>query len=118
EAKDPYTRRHSLNVSLYAERFAQALGLGSREVEIIKIAAVLHDVGKIGLPDSILTKPAKLTPIEMSIVRQHPEIGAAIIQPVIFLRRERPMVLHHHEWYNGAGYPAGLSREDIPLGAR
>jgi putative nucleotidyltransferase with HDIG domain len=118
EAKDPYTRRHSMNVSVYAEKLAQSLDLKQGEIEMIKIAGVLHDVGKIGMPDSVLTKPGKLSPVEMKLMREHPVIGAAILKPVIFLNRERPLVLHHHEWFNGNGYPEGLSGEKIPLGAR
>lgn len=118
EAKDPYTRHHSLNVSSYAEALAQAIGLSDKDCELVKIAAMLHDVGKIGLPDSILTKPGPLTDVEYSLMKEHTVIGAAILKPVSFLNRVRPLVLHHHEWYNGKGYPAGLRGDQIPLGAR
>lgn len=118
EAKDPYTRHHSLNVSSYAEAIAEAIGLSDKDRELVKIAAMLHDVGKIGLPDSILTKPGPLTDVEFSLMKEHAAIGAAILKPVSFLNRVRPLVLHHHEWYNGRGYPAGLCGEQIPLGAR
>ncbi|RIK70146.1 MAG: hypothetical protein DCC66_06330 [Planctomycetota bacterium] len=118
EAKDPYTRHHSLNVSSYAEALAVAIGLSDKDRELVKIAAMLHDVGKIGLPDSILTKPGPLTDVEYSLMKEHAAIGAAILKPVSFLNRVRPLVLHHHEWYNGRGYPAGLRGLEIPLGAR
>ena len=118
EAKDPYTERHSVHVPKYAERFARAMQLTERETEVIKIAALLHDSGKIGVPDTVLTKPGRLTPEEYTVVKQHPVTGASILRSATSLRRELPLVLHHHEWYNGSGYPRGLKGEDIPLGAR
>jgi putative nucleotidyltransferase with HDIG domain len=118
EAKDPYTRHHSLNVSLNADALACALRLTAREREDVRIAAILHDIGKIGLPDHILTKPGPLTHVEFDLMKEHSVIGAAILQPIAFFSRIRPLVLHHHEWFDGRGYPAGLRGEHIPLGAR
>jgi putative nucleotidyltransferase with HDIG domain len=118
EARDPYTERHSVHVSTSAGRLAERLNLSKRETEVIKTAAVLHDVGKIGIPDAILAKPGRLTADEYRVVKQHPVTGAAILQSAACLQRELPLVLHHHEWWNGKGYPHGLKREEIPFGAR
>lgn len=118
EAKDPNTRRHSLHVSAYAGYIARALGMPRQEIRILKNAAVLHDVGKIGTPDEILTKPGPLTIAEYQRVKEHPVIGANILKPVTFLKEEVSLVLSHHEWFDGAGYPHGLQGDAIPLGAR
>ncbi|MBN2559692.1 MAG: HD-GYP domain-containing protein [Phycisphaerae bacterium] len=118
EAKDPYTQQHSVHVPRYAECFAQELHLSTREMEVIKTAALLHDIGKIGVPDAILTKPGPLTTEEFAVVKRHPATGAAILRSATSLRRELPLVLHHHEWYDGSGYPNGLKGSGIPFGAR
>lgn len=118
EAKDPFTERHSTHVSRYAERLARSFGLSARQNAALRTASVLHDIGKIGVPDAILTKPGPLTPDEFRVIKQHPVTGAAILQSAAWLQRELPLVLHHHEWYNGGGYPAGLRGEEIPFGAR
>lgn len=118
EARDAYTDRHSWHVPVYAERLAKVMNLPRRETEVIKIAALLHDCGKIGVPDSILTKPGPLTSEEFSLIRQHPVAGAAILRSATCLRRELPLVLHHHERYDGNGYPGSLKGSQIPLGAR
>jgi len=118
EAKDPFTERHSTNVSRYAERLARTFGLSSRQMATLRTASVLHDIGKIGVPDAVLTKPGSLTPDEFRVIKQHPVTGAAILQSAAWLQRELPLVLHHHEWYDGSGYPAGLRADEIPLGAR
>ena len=118
EAKEKYARRHSANVAKFAERISRRLGLADTVVEQIKTAAILHDVGKIGIPDSILTKPGRLTEEEFEIIKQHPQIAMDILGHVSFLEAELPMILHHHERYDGTGYPAGLVGTDIPLGAR
>ncbi len=118
EAKEKYARRHSINVSNFAQGIGRQLGLPEALVEQIKTAAILHDVGKIGIPDSILTKPGRLTAEEFEIIKQHPQIAMDILGHVSFLEAELPMILHHHERYDGTGYPKGLAGEDIPLGAR
>lgn len=118
EAKDPHTERHSSQVAIYAEHLATAAGLGSADVEVLVIAALLHDIGKIAIPDAILLKPGRLTPNEFEIIKLHPARGVEILGRMGFLERELPLVLHHHEWFNGSGYPAGLAGTAIPYGAR
>ncbi|MFH1418425.1 MAG: HD-GYP domain-containing protein [Planctomycetota bacterium] len=118
EAKDPSTEQHSMRGSRFAKQLARPFQLSPRQLEVIETAALLHDVGKIGVPDAILTKPGPLTPDEYRVIKQHPVTGAAILRSAACLQRELPLVLHHHEWYNGAGYPDGLAGEDIPFGAR
>jgi len=117
-AKDPYTARHSQRVEVGAGRIAEHVGLAAADIETIRIAAVLHDVGKIAIPTSILTKPGPLTGEEFEVMKQHSAIGAAMLEPIRMLRRLLPLVLHHHEWYDGSGYPLGLCAEEIPFGAR
>ncbi|NOX58665.1 MAG: HD-GYP domain-containing protein [Planctomycetes bacterium] len=118
EARDPYTHDHSLRVSGFAVGIARRMGLDARETERIEIAAKLHDIGKIGIPDAILQKTDRLLPQEFEIVRQHPEIGVEILGHTTHLKRELPLILHHHERFDGGGYPAGLVGEQIPIGAR
>ncbi len=118
EAKDPCAESHSINVALYAVQLAAALKLPEVATDLISTAALLHDVGKIGIPDAILTKPGRLTPAEYDRVKEHPEIGVDILQRSPSLRSALPFILYHHEWYNGRGYPRGLAGERIPLGAR
>lgn len=118
DAKDPYTRVHSLAVAAYSASVARRMGLPGREVETIRSAALLHDVGKIGIPDAILAKPGPLTDEEFEIIKRHPDLALDILGHVRALRSERPIILHHHERYDGKGYPEGLSGDRIPLGAR
>jgi diguanylate cyclase (GGDEF)-like protein/putative nucleotidyltransferase with HDIG domain len=118
EAKDPYTRRHSVNVATYAVALGNQLQLNPAVLEAIETAALLHDIGKIGIPDRILTKSGKLTEDEFRLVRRHPVVAAEILQHATFLKTEVPMILHHHERWDGKGYPAGLIGDEIPLGAR
>ncbi len=120
EAKDPYTRGHSERVGVYASRLARELQHQSRFIERIYLAGLLHDVGKIGIPDSIITKPGRLTVEEYEQIKSHPEIGARIIEPVSFLADIAPCVRHHHEWYDGSdrGYPDCLNGEGIPFPSR
>jgi len=118
EAKDPYTRRHSLRVSDYAETLAARLRLPAPQIESLKIAAVLHDVGKIGVPDAILQKPGPLTAAEFDLVKQHPRTALEILGRASFLNAELPLILHHHERFDGQGYPEGLAGDQIPFGAR
>jgi response regulator RpfG family c-di-GMP phosphodiesterase len=118
EAKDPYTRRHSDQVAHYARHLGRAAGLAEDLVESIRTAALLHDVGKIGIPDHILTKPGRLTSKEFSHVRRHPMLGFQILQNISVFSVEAKLVRHHHENWDGSGYPDGLAGEAIPRGAR
>jgi len=118
EAKDPYTKKHSENVMQYAAGIANTMNIAPKQVAVIYNAAMIHDIGKIGIPDNILSKPDKLTPRESEIVKQHPRIAVHILKKMTFLREEESMVLHHHERWDGQGYPDGLSETAIPLGAR
>ncbi len=118
DAKDPYTCGHSDRVALYAKRIAARLGETVEACERIYMAGLLHDVGKIGIPDSILGKPGALTKEEYAIVKKHPEIGHTILKHLKQLDYVLPGVLHHHEAVNGQGYPAGLFGEAIPLHGR
>ncbi|MHB9052367.1 MAG: HD domain-containing phosphohydrolase, partial [Thermoleophilia bacterium] len=118
EAKDTYTKNHADNVSRMAVLVGKELGLSDNELEDIRYGGVLHDVGKIGVPDSILNKPGKLTDEEWVQMRAHTAIGADILKPVPRLRGAADIVRHHHERYDGNGYPDGLAGADIPIGAR
>jgi diguanylate cyclase (GGDEF)-like protein len=118
EAKDPHTRRHSMTVSDYAESLGTRLRLPASQIESLKVAAILHDVGKIGVPDAILQKPGPLTDEEYDAVKQHPQTALQILGQASFLSSELPLILHHHERYDGGGYPAGLAGDEIPFGAR
>ncbi len=120
DAKDSYTRGHSERVGVYASKLGRELGLPREVIERIYISGLLHDVGKIGIPDRIITKPDRLTPEEYEEVKRHPEIGARILQPVAFLADVVPCVRHHHEWFDGSdkGYPSRLVGDQIPLPSR
>jgi len=118
EAKDPYTRAHSVTVADYAETIARRMDLPPALVQKVHAAALLHDIGKIGVPDAILTKPGPLTGAEFEVVKRHPRTAFEILEHVSFLADERPMILHHHERYDGAGYPCALAGTEIPVGAR
>lgn len=118
EAKDEYTKGHSSRVSDYAVMLAQKLNLAEEEIDKIRKAGTMHDVGKIGLPDAILHKRGRLTDEEYVIVKKHAQMGANIIAPVRYFENILPYILHHHERHDGKGYPQGLSGKDIPLGAR
>jgi diguanylate cyclase (GGDEF)-like protein/putative nucleotidyltransferase with HDIG domain len=118
EAKDLYAKKHSENVMHYATGIAQMMELGPKQSDLIRRAAMIHDIGRIGIPDAILFKPGVLTPHERRIIEQHPVIAARILEPMSFLEREVAIIRHHHEKWNGQGYPDGLARTAIPLGAR
>ena len=118
DAKDPYTRGHSERVSSYSMAVSRHLGLGPEEIFRIRIAAILHDVGKLGVRDGILNKPAGLTDEEYAIMRRHVEIGAQIMTPIRRLKDIIPGIRNHHETWDGNGYPDGLKGEEIPLVAR
>jgi len=118
DARDHYTYSHSENVTRYAVAIAEEMGLSSKEVETIRQACELHDLGKIGIPDFILTKPETLSFEEYEYVKNHPLKGAQILEPLAFLEDVIELVKEHHEHYDGKGYPLGTRGEDIPLGAR
>lgn len=118
EEKDPYTRGHSLRVSVYAVELAQAIGLPQSEQEMLRKAGLLHDVGMMGIDEKVLHKPGPLTADEFAHIKEHPVKGEKICKPLNFAASFLPVIRHHHEWWNGQGYPDGLSRESIPLGAR
>jgi len=118
EAKDFYTSGHSKRVCRYSERIAQELGIGGKELEEIAIGAALHDVGKLGIPERVLGKPAKLDEEEWKLMQSHPKVGAHIIDSFNQSSVVLHMIFHHHEHWNGKGYPAGLAGEAIPFAAR
>ncbi|HEX6972071.1 MAG TPA: HD-GYP domain-containing protein, partial [Limnochordia bacterium] len=118
DAKDPYTKNHSQNVARYAASLARELGWSPSRVQELHLAALMHDVGKIGVPDAILKKPGPLTPEEKAVLDEHPVIGARILSPIARLKPLLGAIRHHHEWYDGSGYPDGLAGEQIPIEAR
>ena len=118
DAKDDYTRGHSDRVSFYGVNIARALGRTEEYVERVRIGGLFHDIGKIGVPDAILRKPSRLTDEEYCVIKRHPERGKQLLASLSSFRDILPMVEYHHEWYNGNGYPKGLSGNDIPEMAR
>jgi len=119
DAKDTYTKGHSAAVSRYAEALARAINLPEGEVERIKLGALLHDIGKIGIPEHVLRKPTMLSDDEWKIMKQHPQIGAdKVLMPNKSLHDLIPMVKYHHEHIDGSGYPYGLKGDEIPMSAR
>ncbi len=115
EAKSPYTQGHAHRVSRYALALAEAIGLSEDEKEVLERGAILHDIGKIAVPDAILNKPGPLTPAEFEIAKQHPEEGVKIVMPLESVRGVIPLIRWHHERPNGTGYPDGLAAAQIPL---
>ena len=118
DAKDRYTCGHSERVAALARSLATAAGLSPHDRERVYLAGLVHDIGKLGVPESVLTKPGPLTPDEFKIVRRHPGVGARILQRIPQMQDLIPGVLHHHERWDGKGYPAGLAGEAIPLYGR
>jgi hypothetical protein len=118
DAKDPYTCGHSERVAIVARRIAEQMKLDEHERERIYLTGLLHDIGKIGISDAILHKPGKLTEEEFAVIQRHPDQGWSILQELHQLHYELPGVLHHHENFNGTGYPDRLAGEQIPLPAR
>jgi HD-GYP domain-containing protein (c-di-GMP phosphodiesterase class II)/CheY-like chemotaxis protein len=118
EARDPYLSGHSTKVLTFSVQIARKMALSERDVDDIRNAAMLHDIGKIGVRDAILLKPGRLDDSEWKILRTHPEMGSNIIAPVRHLACCVPLILHHHESYDGTGYPSGLAGDEIPLGSR
>ncbi|HEY3578791.1 MAG TPA: HD-GYP domain-containing protein [Gaiellaceae bacterium] len=117
DAKDPYTAGHSQRVQRIAVALGEELGLEQEQLDVLRFAGLFHDIGKIGVPDAILTKPDRLTELEFEIVKRHPEDGARIVGRLHRLHAAVPAVLHHHERWDGRGYPLGLRGDGIPLEA-
>jgi HD-GYP domain-containing protein (c-di-GMP phosphodiesterase class II) len=118
ELKDHYTGEHVERTVYFATRLAEGRGLTKEEVLHIKQAAILHDLGKVGISERILLKPAKLTVQEFKEIKKHPLIGVDIIRPIHLLHDIVPLIMYHHERWDGKGYPEGLKGEEIPMGAR
>ena len=118
EAKDPYTRGHSDRVSEYSVLIGQKLGLTEDQIKTLRIGGLFHDIGKIGIPDSILLKPSKLSDDEYSQIKNHPSIGAHFLCNAEVFQDIIPIVKHHHERFDGNGYPGKLKGNDIPYLAR
>jgi len=118
ESKDPYLKGHSARVALYATEIARVMKLDDEMIQVVSRGAMLHDLGKLSIMDTILRKPERLTEEEFTLIKAHPVVGDRILKPLRFLAREACAVRHHHERYDGTGYPDGLSGENIPLVAR
>ena len=118
DARDPSTKKHSEHVSGIAVEIGEAMNLSETDLEQLEWAGLLHDIGKIGIRDAVLLKPEKLTREERILMNEHPAKGEEILKDVDQLAAERPLIRHHHEWYNGSGYPDRLIGEEIPLLAR
>ena len=116
-AKDNYTYQHSEAVTYYSVAIAEALGFSEEQKKMLRYSAMLHDIGKIGIPEYILNKPAALTKEEREIIESHVLVAEAIVSHTPYLREVAPIILHHHEFYDGSGYPDGLKAEEIPLEA-
>jgi len=118
DAKDPYTRGHSDRVRRMSLNIAQQMSFTEERLEILEYGALLHDIGKIGIKDEVLQKPGSLSPEEYRYIQEHPLIGVKIVEGIEFFKNKVPMIRHHHEYFDGNGYPDGLAGEAIPLEAR
>ncbi len=118
EARDAYTRGHVERVCAYATVIARELGCTEQELSGLEFGAILHDIGKIAVPETILSKPGKLTEDERKEIRKHPETGVSMVRDISYMALAIPCIQHHHERYDGDGYPDGLTGESIPLAAR
>lgn len=118
DIRDAVTKRHSDRVANYSLSIAEGLNLSNKEKKTLELAALLHDVGIIGISEQILNKPGPLTSQEFFIVKRHPELGELMVKEINFLNEVRPLIRHHHERYDGNGYPDKLKGEEIPIGAR
>lgn len=116
--KDESTYRHSKKVMFYSLMIGKEMGLGQRDLEVLKWAALLHDIGKLLLPDELLTYQGKLHGKALALMKSHQTLGVKILQQIDDVQELLPVIEHHHEWYNGKGYPEGIAGEDIPLLAR
>jgi diguanylate cyclase (GGDEF)-like protein/putative nucleotidyltransferase with HDIG domain len=117
DIRDSYTMHHSEHVAVVARQIALEMGLSKDEVDVIELAGLVHDIGKVGIPDSVLQKPGPLGPVERSVMTNHSLLGATILERAGMLADLAPLVLHHHEWHNGSGYPDRLDGVGIPVGA-
>ncbi len=118
ESKDPHTMGHAARVGHYSATVAKEVGMGEEDIRIIEHAGLLHDIGKISISDEILLKPGAYTHEEYEKMKDHPVLGYQIVKPIKFLSEEALIILHHHEWFNGEGYPHRLKGKEIPIGAR
>src|SRR4029077_19378264 len=118
EARDAYTSGHSLRVRLYSLKLADALGLNPRERKLLSLAATLHDIGKVGIPEAVLNKPGPLNEQEYRVIQEHPVIGERILTPIIRNKTVLAVIRGHHERMDGRGYPDGLAGTEIHLLAR
>jgi HD-GYP domain-containing protein (c-di-GMP phosphodiesterase class II) len=118
DAVDHYTRGHSERVSNFAVQLAEVVSFPRHQIVLLQQAAIVHDIGKIGIESRILRKQGSLTPEELNEIKRHPQIGVEIVGPVPFMAEMLPVILHHHERYDGKGFPKGLRGEEIVLGAR
>lgn len=118
EAKDSYTDGHTRRVADVAKELGKRCGLEERQIKVLDVAAVIHDIGKVGTPEAILNKPGRLDPEEFDVMKEHPEMGAKIIRPISALKECLDPVLHHHEKLDGSGYPHGLKGEEISIESR
>ncbi|HHY44483.1 MAG TPA: diguanylate cyclase [Firmicutes bacterium] len=117
DLRDSSTMHHSEHVAVIARQIALEMGLSNDEVEVIELAGLVHDIGKVGIPDSVLQKPGPLCPAERAVMTNHSLLGATILERAGMLADLAPLVLHHHEWHNGSGYPGRLGGQEIPVGA-
>ncbi|MEZ4674082.1 MAG: diguanylate cyclase [Caldilineaceae bacterium] len=118
DLRDPYVHGHAQHVARYADLIAREMGLSDERIESIRQAALLHDIGKIGIPETILFKPARLTKSEYELMKQHAALGASLVEEIDSLQHLAPLIRHHHEYFNGQGYPGGIAGGEIPLEAR
>src|SRR5579862_3895320 len=118
EGKDPYTHGHCERLAEYSVRLGEKVGLSDDQITALRRAGVVHDIGKVAVPDAILLKPGRLTPEEWEVIRQHPVVGERICAPLKSFRSVLPIIRHHHERYDGSGYPDGLREDAIPIAAR
>lgn len=118
DARDAFTRHHACHVARYSRAVAEELGLSQSDIQIVEVAGLLHDIGKIGVPDRVLQMSGELEPDDWDLVRRHPEIGSSLVLPFADLVQVAPLIRHHHERFDGTGYPDGLKGDEIPLGAR
>lgn len=118
DARDPNTSGHSERVTRISLEIGKFLGLANSQLELLKLSALFHDVGKLGVLDEILYKPGKLTDDEYEKIKAHPQIGVNILENIVFLKKALPIILHHHEKFSGGGYPSGIKGDEIPIESR